>query len=116
MKGVRPVALQPAQTVLATGTTPSAITPTASDTIAAGSFGPNGVYLRVITTGTSTNVAVLDPGFSPSSNPGTVTPVAAPATGVRMILVPRTAINSSGVATVTFSGALTGVTYELYTA
>jgi hypothetical protein len=33
-----------------------------------------------------------------------------------MILVPRAAINSSGVATVTFSGALTGVTYELYTA
>jgi hypothetical protein len=33
-----------------------------------------------------------------------------------MILVPRGAGNSSGVATVTFSGALTGVTYEIYSA
>lgn len=110
------MALQSAQSVVTTGTTPTPITPTASDTIPAGSFGVNGVYLRVITTGTSTNVAVLDPGFTAQSNPGTVTAVAAPSTGVRMILVPRAAINSSGVATVTFSGALTGVTYELYTA
>jgi hypothetical protein len=35
------------------------------------------------------------------SNPGTVTPLAAPATGVRMLLIPRGAINSSGVVTVT---------------
>lgn len=110
------MALQSAQSVVTTGTTPTPITPTASDTISAGSFGVNGVYMRVITTGTSTNVAVLDPGFTAQSNPGTVTAVAAPSTGVRMILVPRAAINSSGVATVTFSGALTGVTYELYTA
>lgn len=110
------MALQSAQSVVTTGTTPTPITPTASDTIPAGSFGVNGVYMRVITTGTSTNVAVLDPGFTAQSNPGTVTAVAAPSTGVRMILVPRAAINSSGVATVTFSGALTGVTYELYTA
>ena len=79
-----------------------------------GSFGPTGVVMRVITTGTATNVAVLDPGVTPGlGNPGTVTPVACPATGVRKILIPRSAINSSGVATVTFSGALTGVTYEL---
>lgn len=108
--------LRTPQSVVTTGTTPSAITPTASDTIPASSFGPNGVFLRVITTGTATNVAVLDPGFSPLSNPGTVTAVAAPATGVRMILVPRGAVDGTGVATVTFSGALTGVTYELYTA
>lgn len=108
--------LQTPQSVVTTGTTPAPITPTASDTFPAGSFGPNGVYLRVITTGTATNVSVLDPGFTASSNPGTVTAVAAPATGVRMVLVPRSAINSSGVATVTFSGALTGVTYEIYTA
>lgn len=108
--------LRTPQSVVTTGTTPTAITPTASDTIPAANFGPNGVYLRVITTGTATDVATLDPGFTPSSNPGTVTAVSAPATGVRMILVPRTAINSSGVATVTFSGARTGVTYEIYTA
>jgi hypothetical protein len=108
--------LRTPQSVVTTGTTPSAITPTASDTFQVANFGPNGMFLRVITTGTATNVAILDPGFSPSSNPGTVTPVAAPATGVRMILVPRTAIDATGVATVTFSGALTGVTYEIYTA
>ncbi|MEU4367553.1 hypothetical protein [Micromonospora chersina] len=111
------MALQAAQSVLPTGTTPAPITPTASDTIAESSFGANGVFMRVITTGTATNVAVQDPGLTPSANPGTVTAVAAPATGVRMILIPRTAINpATGVATVTFSGALTGVTYELYRA
>lgn len=110
------MALRTPQSVVTTGTTPSAITPSASDTIPAGSFGPNGVFMRVITTGTATNVATLDPGTTASSNPGTVTAVAAPATGVRMILIPRTALDASGVATVTFSGALTGVTYELYTA
>jgi hypothetical protein len=111
------MALQAAQSVVTTGTTPAPITPTASDTIAEGSFGPAGVHMRVITTGTATNVVVQDPGFTPSSNPGTVTAVAAPATGVRMILIPRSAINgATGLATVTFSGALTGVTYELYRA
>lgn len=109
------MALQASQAILPAGTTPSAITPSASDTIAAGSFGQSGVAMRVITTGTATNVAVQDPGVTPSGNPGTVTAVAAPATGVRMILIPVSAISqSTGVATVTFSGALTGVTYELY--
>ncbi len=110
------MATQVAQSVVTTGTTPAAITPSASDTIPASYFGVNGVIMRVITTGTATNVSVLDPGTTAMSNPGTVTAVAAPSTGVRMILIPRGAINSSGVATVTFSGALTGVTYELYTA
>jgi hypothetical protein len=109
------MALQASQAVIPTGTTPAPITPSASDTIAAGSFGVQGVAMRVITTGTATNVAVQDPGATASGNPGTVTPVAAPATGIRMILIPSSAINpSTGVATVTFSGALTGVTYELY--
>jgi hypothetical protein len=109
------MALQASQSVVITGTTPSAITPSASDTIAESSFGNQGVYMRVITTGTATNVAILDPGSTGQGNPGTVTPVAAPSTGVRMILIPRTAL-TAGVATVTFSGALTGVTYELYRA
>jgi hypothetical protein len=110
------MALQSPQSVVATGTTPTPITPTASDTIPGSTAGPNGWFMRVITTGTASNVAVLDPGFTSISNPGTVTAVAAPATGVRMILIPRGAINSSGLVTVTFSGALTGVTYELYIA
>jgi hypothetical protein len=105
------------QSIVMAGTTPAAITPTASDTIAESQFGALGCIMRVITTGTTTNVAVLDPGTTAQSNPGTVTPLAAPATGARMMLIPRTAINpATGVATVTFSGALTGVTYELYRA
>lgn len=103
------------QSIVRTGTTPSAITPSASDTIASGQFGSNGAFLRVITTGTATNVSVLDPGLTPSGNAGTVAAVAAPSTGVRMIFIPLSAIDSTtGNATVTFSGALTGVTYELY--
>jgi hypothetical protein len=109
------MALLTPQSVVTTGTTPSAITPSASDTIPASTAGPNGWFLRVITTGTASNVSVLDPGTTASSNPGTVTPLAAPSTGVRMLLIPRTAINSSGVATVT-SSSQAGMTYELYTA
>jgi hypothetical protein len=109
------MALLTPQSVVSTGTTPTAITPTASDTIPGSTAGPNGWFLRVITTGTASNIAVLDPGYSAISNPGTVTPLAAPATGVRMLLIPRGAINSSGVVTVTAS-SLTGLTYELYTA
>lgn len=103
------------QSIVRTGTTPSAITPSASDTIASSQFGPNGVAMRVITTGTATNVSVLDPGLTAIGNAGTVVVVAAPSTGVRMILISLAAIDpATGNATVTFSGALTGVTYELY--
>lgn len=110
------MALQASQSVVTTGTTPSAITPTASDTVADSSFGPAGVYARVITTGTAVNVSVSDPNFTPQGNAGTVTPVACPSTGVRMILVPRAAISgSTGLATLLFS-TTTGVTYELYRA
>lgn len=108
------MALQASQTIVTTGTTPAVITPTVSDTIAAASFGQQGCAMRVITTGTLTNVSVLDPNFTAQSNPGTVTAVACPATGVRMILIPLSAVSpSTGVATVTFS-SITGATYELY--
>jgi N-acyl-D-aspartate/D-glutamate deacylase len=108
--------LQVSQSVVATGTTPSALTPAASDTIAETSFGPYGLYARVITAGTATDVAVTDPNVTKQGNPGTVTAVSAPATGVRMIFIPRSAVAASGVATITFSGARTNVTYELYRA
>ncbi|MET0521472.1 MAG: hypothetical protein ABW156_05775 [Jiangellaceae bacterium] len=107
------MALQVTQSIGQSGSAPVPITPSASETIGEGSFGSTGVAMRVITTGTATNVSVLDPGVTQVGNPGTVTAVACPATGVRKILIPRSAINANGVATVTFSGALTGVTYEL---
>jgi len=109
------MALLTTQSVVSTGTTPSAQTPSASDTIAGSTAGPAGWYVRVITTGTGSNVSVLDPNLTAQGNPGTVTALAAPATGVRMLLVPRTAINSSGVATIT-SSSQAGMTYEVYSA
>lgn len=107
--------LRTPQSVVQTGTTPTTFTPTTSDTIPGSTAGPNGWFLRVTTTGTPSNVATLDPGFTSISNPGTVTAVAAPATGSRMILIPRGAADSTGVVTVTFS-SITGVSCELYTA
>lgn len=109
------MALLTAQSILAAGTTPSAITPSASDTISGADVGVNGAVLRVITTGTSTNVTISDPGTTALGNPGTATAVACPGTGVRMIRISPSAVNqTSGLVTVTASGALTGVTYELY--
>lgn len=104
------------QSIVQTGTTPAPLAVAASDTILEGQFGPNGCIMRVINAGgTIDNVAVLDPGRTPSSNPGTVTAVAVPiTTGVRMIPIPRSAIDpATGFATVTHS-FVTTVTYELY--
>lgn len=109
------MALQTPQSLTTTAAAVVPITPSASETIPSGSFGVVGVLIRVITTGTATTVTTLDPGFSAISNPGTPTGQVMPSTGSRQWLIPRGAINSSGVATVTFSGALTGVTYELTT-
>lgn len=114
LKGVRLVALQASQTLTTTAAASVPLTPSATETIAESSFGTQGVNIRVITTGTATTVTVLDPGFSPISNPGTPSGQVMPATGVRRWLIPRGAISpSTGLASVTFSGALTGVTYEL---
>jgi hypothetical protein len=106
------------QSIVNTGTTPSAITAASSDTIASGQFGSTGLALRVITTGTSTNLTVSDSGLTPSGNPAAGSPagrtIACPSTGVRMIFVPIGAVDpATGNATLTFS-AITGVTYELY--
>lgn len=108
------MALQSVQTIVATGTTPTVLTPSASETIASASFGDQGVAARVITTGTATTVSVQDPNTTILGNAGTVPGVTCPSTGARMILIPRAAVSTSGFATVLFSGALTGVTYELY--
>jgi hypothetical protein len=110
------MALLTPQSVVAAGTTPTAITPTASDTIPGSTAGPNGWFLRVITTGTASTVKVLDPTTTQLGNPGTVSGLSAPATGARMLLVPRLAADpGTGVVTIT-STSQTGMTYELYTA
>lgn len=96
-------------------TTPSPLTPAASDTFARSQFGPNGIRIRVITTGTATNVTVSDPGTTTLGNTGTPPTLACPTSGARETLIPLSAINTAtDNATVNFSGALTGVTYEAY--
>jgi len=106
------VALQASQSLTTTAAAPVPLTPSASETIAASSAGTQGVLIRVITTGTTTTVTVLDPNNTSQGNPGTPTGQVMPATGARQFLIPLAAF-TGGVATVTFSGALTGVTYEL---
>ena len=96
------------------GSTPVPITPAASDTIAQGQMGPNGCVLRIITAGTASNITLLDPGTTDLGNPGTVSAVAAPATGVRWLPIPLAAVDqATGNATVT-SSSQTNLTYELY--
>jgi hypothetical protein len=113
--------LQVSQSVATPGggvlTTPTALTPAASDTFAESSFGPNGLTMLVITTGTTTDLTVLDPGVTAQGYAGTVPTLTGTATGHRALFIPRTAINpATQLATVTFSGARTGVTYYLFRA
>jgi hypothetical protein len=111
------MALQSSAPAISSGalTTPAPITPAASETfLGSGCFGTQGMRMRIITTGTLTNVAILDPNFTPQGNAGTPPSLATPATGARELLVPLSAVNTAtGVATVTFS-SVTGVTYEIY--
>lgn len=111
--------LQVSQTIVGPGgqttlQTPAALTPAATDTIDQSSFGPNGLLMFVVTTGTQTDVTVADPGTTPTGYAGTVPTMTGTATGHRAVAIPRSAINpATGVATVTFSGARTGVSYYL---
>lgn len=109
------MALYTVQSVLLASTTPSVITPTVSDTISGNDILPGGgCIIRVITAGTVTNVSVLDPNLTSQGNAGTVVAVACPATGIRMILIPVTAVNpGTNLATITFS-SITTVTVEAY--
>lgn len=112
------MALYTVQTPVPAGITPTAITPSASDTISGNDIAPGGgVLLRVITTGTATNVSILDPNLTALGNTVATPPVVAcPATGVRLIFVPPAAVNNAAsppVATVTYS-SIVGVTVEAY--
>jgi hypothetical protein len=111
--------LQATQSVNAPGagsmTTPTPLTPAAADTIDQSNFGPNGVLLLVLTTGTTTDLTVNEPGVTPLSYAGTVPTLTGTATGHRALFLPRSAINpATGVATYNFSGARTGVTYYAF--
>jgi hypothetical protein len=92
------------------------LTPAASDTFSRTQFGPNGIRIRVITTGTATTVTISDPTLTGLGNAGTPPSLVCPSTGQRETLIPLSAIAANDTATVNFSGALTGVTYEAYRA
>jgi hypothetical protein len=71
----------------------------------------------VQTTGTSTNLTVSDAGSTPAGNATTATAIAMSATQIKSIYIsPKRADPATGLVTLTASGALTGVTYELYPA
>lgn len=96
-------------------TTPTPLTPAATDTVDRSQFGPTGLLGRIITTGTATTLTVSDPTTTGLGNAGTLASQTASATGNAMFFVPLAAISpSSNVATLNWSGARTGVTYELY--
>lgn len=101
----------------AAGTVVTGTTPTASDTISSALLGDAGCILRCQTTGTLTNLTVSDAGSTPAGNPTTATAIAMTATQIKMIYIsPKRADLTTGLVTLTASGALTGVTYELYPA
>lgn len=105
-----------AVSVTTAGAAPTATAVAASDTIAAGQFGPNGVHLRVMNAGgTVDNVTVSDPTVTDLGNAGTPAAVTVPiTTGVRTIYIPLAAINpSTQMATVNHSFT-TSVTCEVY--
>lgn len=93
----------------ATGTVVAMAIPLASETVAH----PGGVLiLHLKTTGTATTVTWTDPGTTASGSVATNPTATMGATDERMIYVPATLTNSSGVIAAAFSGALTGVTGE----
>lgn len=102
------MALISPQAVTVTGLAPTFSAPTASDTLVPSD---RGVYI-VRTTGTSTNVVIVVPGNDDFGQARPDVTFAVGATSVHVI--PLTAYvraaDSTGVITITHSGALTGVT------
>jgi len=103
------MALISPQAAAVTGTAPTFSAPTASDTMAPSD---RGVYI-VRTTGTSTNVVMVIPGNDEFGQARPDVTVAVGATAVHVIPLTayvRAADATTGLITVTHSGALTGVT------
>jgi hypothetical protein len=85
----------------------------ASDTVNQTQLGSSGVNLRISTAGTTSNVTISDSGATPSSNPGTVTPIAMGATEVRYAYIsPSQANLGTGLVTIT-SSSQTNLKYEV---
>lgn len=109
------MAARTVNTVTAAGVARNLTAVAASDTIAASEIGSRGVIYEITNgSGSSINVTVSDPGFSPAGNAGTalVNAVANGATE-RMFIGPNNVDPSTGVATITHS-ATSSVTAEAY--
>ena len=103
------MALISPQAMAVTGTAPTFSAPTASDTLAPSD---RGVYI-VRTTGTATTVAMVIPGTDEYGQAKPDVSVSVGATAVHVIPLTaytRAADATTGLITVTHSGALTGVT------
>ena len=107
------MALLTAVSVTSAATTVTGAAVSASDTIAAADIGVNGALLNVNNaSGGSINVTLLDPGTTDVGNAGTAVAQAVANSTDRWFRFSPFHVNSSGVATVTYSGT-TSVTYKL---
>jgi len=96
------------------GVAPSAVAVAASDTIAEAQCGANGVIVRVINGGGSPDtVTITDPTLSDMGSAATNPTVSVTNGTTKMIAIPRSALNSSGVITLAHSFQ-TSVTCEVY--
>jgi hypothetical protein len=97
-----------------TAATPAPVAVSASDTITEAQCGANGVLARVINGGGSPDtVTITDPNTTVLSSAATNPTYSVPAGASRMIPVPRSALNASGVITIAHSFT-TSVTIEAY--
>lgn len=103
-------------TPVGTGTTVTATTPTASDTISTAVLGDQGCNLRVQTTGTLSNLTISDAGLTPAGSATTASAIAMSATQIKSIFIsPKRADLTTGLVTIT-SSSQAGMSYELYPA
>lgn len=99
-----------------TGTVVTALTPSASDTIASSLLGEQGCVLRIQTAGTGSNITISDAGSTPAGSSTTATAITQSATQIRSVYIsPKRADLTTGLVTITSSSQAT-MTYELYPA
>lgn len=106
------MALLTLQSVSTAGLNPTFSAPTASDTIAA----TGGVmwYHMKFSGSTVQTFTIVDGGRTAAGAASANLTMATPASGDRVILIPQAAVNpATGLITVTFSAALTGITTAL---
>jgi hypothetical protein len=101
---------------VAAGTTVTATTPTASDTISIAVLGDAGCNLRVQTAGTGSTLTISDAGFTPAGGTPAAFTVVMSATQIKTIYISsKRADPTTGLVTIASTSQAT-MTYELYPA